>query len=75
MHKTLWAKLRSVGDACVQIGRLMPCSGDVPEGNLETTWRTKMSFDRRLKCVDERAEPSAMVVAFYMPRRSEAKPS
>jgi hypothetical protein len=39
-----------------------------------TAWPTKPLFDRRLKCVDERAEPSAMSRALYMTRWSEAKP-
>ena len=49
--------------------------GDVPRrGALEQTWRTTLLFDRRIECVHERAEPSAMLGVFYTTRRSEAKP-
>ena len=39
-----------------------------------TTWQTELSFDRRVECTDELAEPTAMVEAFYTPCRSEVKP-
>jgi hypothetical protein len=53
--------LRSVRDAEFD-ETVAPRSGDVPEGSLETTLASQDVVNRRLKCVDERAD-SAMLTA------------
>jgi TRAP-type C4-dicarboxylate transport system substrate-binding protein len=49
-----------------QIRRLVPCSGGVPRGSLETELgEPSLSFDRRMDASRSRTGPSTMCKAFY----------
>ena len=48
VHKALWATAALGYDACGWLTVMLPYDGDVPRGSLETTWRAKLSFDRRV---------------------------